>query len=177
MPWTPRRRPSGHGQSIETQRTDTRPCGAPRPLSPCCPGARAFAATRPPPMAPGQTPRARVVPVLAALPAGGGSHAATRLDGGRQPCLARGPERLRGCTNPGGWWRAPTRGGHRAWPARRCLRAGPSRAPPRSHQAGPGGGGSGPPGGWGRGPGGARHASSGHQPGRSGARAGSTPAR
>jgi hypothetical protein len=96
MTLTHRRCPYGNGKSIEAQRTDTMPCGAPRTLDPGFPGARSFADTPHPPMAHWQTPMALVVPVLSALTEGGGSNAATRLYGVSKNSLYRGQERLSG---------------------------------------------------------------------------------
>src|SRR5258706_3771762 len=91
--------PDGHGKNVEAQRTDTIECGAPRTLSHCAPWARAFSATRHPPRAQLKTPMALVVQGLAALAAGGGSNAATRLSGVSNHSSSRWQERRSGVKN------------------------------------------------------------------------------
>src|SRR5215467_6172811 len=95
---TQRRCPYGGGKNVAAQRLYTSPCGAPRTMDHCSCWERAFSETRPTPLAPLQTPMARVVPVVAALTEGGGINAATRLYGVSQIRISRWPERLRGVT-------------------------------------------------------------------------------
>jgi hypothetical protein len=91
--------PDCHGKNGEAQRTDTIEWGEPRTLSHCAPWARAFSATRHPPLAQLKTPIALVVQGLAALTAGGGINAATRLYGVRNHSISRWQERHSGVKN------------------------------------------------------------------------------
>jgi len=88
--------PDCHGKNGEAQRTDTIEWGEPRTLSHCAPWARAFSATRHPPLAQLKTPIALVVQGLAALTAGGGINAATRLYGVSNHSISRWQERRSG---------------------------------------------------------------------------------
>jgi hypothetical protein len=130
MTWPPRRWPSCHGKSLEAQRPSTMPCGAPRPMSQGAPWARSLSATRPPPLAPLQTPLALVGQVLAARTDGGGLHAATRRYRGSQKRIERWPECLRGVNTP-----PPVRLDASVSAAAHCRRG---AVPQRAEAGGPG---------------------------------------